>query len=208
MKTRAGLAALALAAAGFAATLVYAINAGPQNTAPAPIDATAPPPTNWPVVIRTLDKTPAVPTSRTTFNGEPVSVSCMTCHATTTPNRAARSADDLKHFHQGLRYQHGNLSCISCHNPEDYDTLRLADGTSVDFKQVMNLCAQCHGTQARDYQNGAHGGMTGYWDLTKGPRYRNNCIDCHNPHAPKYQPVIPVFPPKDRTISSPRGAKH
>ena len=55
----------------------------------------------------------------------------------------------------------------------------------------MTLCAQCHGPQFRDYQHGAHGGMTGYWDLTKGGRMRNNCIDCHDPHAPKYPTVTP-----------------
>jgi hypothetical protein len=63
---------------------------------------------------------------------------------------------------------------------------------------VMDLCGQCHGPQARDYAHGAHGGMTGYWDLSRGPRERNNCIDCHDPHAPAFPKVRPVFAPKDR----------
>jgi formate-dependent nitrite reductase cytochrome c552 subunit len=86
---------------------------------------------------------------------------------------------------------------MSCHNAENYDSLRRADGQEVSFGRVMDLCAQCHGPQFRDYTHGAHGGMNGHWDLRSGPRTRNNCIDCHDPHAPAYPKVMPVFPPKD-----------
>jgi hypothetical protein len=65
----------------------------------------------------------------------------------------------------------------------------------------MRLCAQCHGPQYRDYQNGAHGGMTGNWDLSKGGRVRNNCIDCHDPHAPRYPTVTPSRGPNDRFLT-------
>jgi hypothetical protein len=40
--------------------------------------------------------------------------------------------------------------------------------------------------------------MRGYWDLTRGPRERNTCTDCHDVHAPLYPKVRPVFPPRDR----------
>jgi hypothetical protein len=79
--------------------------------------------------------------------------------------------------------------------------LRLADGRSLPYSDVMSLCAQCHGPQFRDYQHGAHGGMTGYWDLSKGGRTRNSCIDCHDPHAPKYPTVTPARGPNDRFLS-------
>jgi len=68
---------------------------------------------------------------------------------------------------------------------------------------VMTLCSQCHGPQRRDYNMGLHGGMNGYWDLTKGGRTRNTCINCHDPHAPAFPLVMPVLPPKDR-ISVPK----
>jgi hypothetical protein len=64
----------------------------------------------------------------------------------------------------------------------------------------MALCAQCHGTQKRDYDHGAHGGMRGYWDLKRGPRERNHCVSCHDPHAPKFGTFMPVHPPKDRFL--------
>jgi formate-dependent nitrite reductase cytochrome c552 subunit len=196
------IAVLTLAAGTFAATMAFdrASRSQPQGAAQAEIPEQ--PRTNHPVFIRTPETGPSILAGRTNFAGEPVTVSCSTCHATTTPNPTIRRGEDLQHFHQGLQFQHGNISCLSCHNANDYDTLRLADGSAVQFTQVMNLCSQCHGTQARDYQHGAHGGMTGHWDLSKGGRHRNNCIDCHDPHAPKFQPMLPVFAPRDRGTPS------
>jgi hypothetical protein len=46
--------------------------------------------------------------------------------------------------------------------------------------------------------------MNGHWDLTKGGRIRNNCINCHDPHHPKFPLVQPVLPPRDR-ISVPKA---
>ncbi|MDC0935999.1 hypothetical protein OAS39_06910 [Pirellulales bacterium] len=137
--------------------------------------------------------------------GKPVTVACSTCHAARPPNLANRESADLDEFHQNLAFRHGNLTCLSCHNPRNYDTLHLADGSSVEYAEVMTLCAQCHGPQTRDYQHGAHGGMTGYWDLSRGPRTRNNCVDCHAPHAPQFPAMIPTFKPRDRFLDGVRG---
>ncbi len=125
-------------------------------------------------------------------------VSCGYCHTTTKPNVDTHRAEDLDQFHQGLKYQHGNLTCLSCHNANDYEALRLADGRRVDFADSITLCSQCHGPQRRDYDRGLHGGMNGYWDLTRGGRTRNTCVNCHDPHAPAFPEVMPVLPPKDR----------
>ena len=89
---------------------------------------------------------------------------------------------------------------MSCHNERDYDTLRLADGTSVRYEEVSRLCAQCHGSQARDYAHGVHGGMSGYWDTTRGVQTRNQCTHCHAPHAPAYPSMRPTFKPRDRFL--------
>jgi hypothetical protein len=121
----------------------------------------------------------------------------VTCHTTRSPVKTNRSAEDLDEFHQGLIIAHGNLSCLSCHNSKNYDTLKLADGSAVSFENAMQLCAQCHGPQTRDYKNGSHGGMTGYWDLSRGPRQRNACTVCHDAHAPAYPEMMPVFAPTD-----------
>jgi formate-dependent nitrite reductase cytochrome c552 subunit len=127
--------------------------------------------------------------------GRPVRVACSNCHTTKTPRRETVSGEQLKVFHEGLTTRHGAVSCLSCHNATDYDSLHRADGSRLAFVDVMELCGQCHGPQRRDYDAGAHGGMTGYWDLSRGDRTRNSCVDCHNPHAPAYPKVWPVFKP-------------
>jgi cytochrome c553 len=160
-----------------------------------------------PVIVRKPDGAPSVATGKTNFLGQPVVASCSSCHTTTKPNPDLRDSQDLDQFHQGLKYVHGGLTCLSCHNASNYDTLKLADGRSIDFSDSIALCSQCHGPQRRDYDQGLHGGMRGYWDLSRGGRERNTCVNCHDPHAPAFPAVMPVLPPKDR-VSVPREPSH
>lgn len=130
---------------------------------------------------------------------ETVTLSCQACHSVRTANRTISKGSELKQFHQGLHMSHGKLKCVSCHNEaDDYSNLHLADGSSLEFSESMQLCAQCHGSQHRDYLHGAHGGMTGYWDLSRGGRTRNHCLHCHDAHAPAYPMIQPVAAPRDR----------
>jgi hypothetical protein len=149
-----------------------------------------------PVTIRKPKAEPWVDSGKKDTKGQAIMVACATCHDTRTANLKTNDGVLLKEFHQGLKYAHGAQTCLSCHNSGDYNTLKLADGQSLDFSESIRLCAQCHGPQYRDYQNGSHGGMTGHWDLKQGPRERNHCTDCHDPHHPAYPKVMPVFPPK------------
>lgn len=136
---------------------------------------------------------------RRDYHGNVERVACNTCHQNRPANLANRRSADLDEFHQGLKVAHGPLACASCHNPADaYMSLRLADGSQIEFIDSIQLCAQCHGVQYRDYKHGAHGGMTGYWDLSRGPRTRNHCTHCHDPHAPAYPLVRPAAGPRDR----------
>jgi formate-dependent nitrite reductase cytochrome c552 subunit len=156
----------------------------------------------FPVTIRKPAGPPTIKTGAFDDKGNPITIACATCHTTKPANTDAKLGTALTLFHQGLVGKHANLSCVSCHNAADgYGTLRLADGKSLPYSEVMTLCAQCHGPQFRDYQHGAHGGMNGHWDLSKGPRVRNNCIDCHDPHAPKYPTVAPALGPHDRFLN-------
>ena len=152
-----------------------------------------------PVAVRKPAGPPAIRTGTFDEKGNPVSVACATCHTTTPANPDAKLGTSLRMFHQSLVGAHGKLACNACHNPADgYATLRLADGKALPYPEVMTLCSQCHGPQARDYQHGAHGGMTGFWDRSKGGRERMNCVDCHPAHAPKYPIVQPAQGPNDR----------
>lgn len=191
----AAVAGLALAGLLLASPAIRPHQESGKSVEPAP-DASAP--ARFATTIRPTPGPQGIPTGLTDPRGHPVTVACASCHATTTPNRDLRSSDQLVQFHQGLHYAHGALSCLSCHNADNYETLRLADGSALAFTDSMTLCGQCHGPQLRDYQRGLHGGMNGYWDLSRGPRTRNSCIHCHDPHAPAFPVVQPVFPPRDR----------
>lgn len=133
--------------------------------------------------------------------GRPVRVACVTCHSLRPPAPLPRTMAELDEFHTGLRFAHGELSCGSCHAPDAAPALRLADGTRVELQAAILLCRQCHGPQARDYDHGAHGGMTGHWDLSAGGRTRNHCVDCHDPHSPAFEPTRPVLPPRDHGLT-------
>lgn len=179
--------------------LSQAIGTSQQSTEPAnkPKEAIQ----RFPVHTRSPGPSPAIETGFTTGSGEPVTADCSTCHATRTNAVPVRSAAELESFHLGLNFEHGQLVCASCHDPGNNEELRLADGTHTPWANAMQLCAQCHGPQARDYENGSHGGMTGYWDTTLGPRTRNSCVQCHDPHSPAFPQMYPAPPPRDRHIS-------
>lgn len=198
-----GLAVLAAVAAVSAVALA-------RRSAAEPADPAGPPLPLYPVVVRRPAGPPAVRTGEVDASGRPITVSCGVCHTTRPPNLATTAGGQLAEFHQGLKVAHGGLTCVSCHNPaEGYTALRLADGRSLAYADVMQMCAQCHGTAYRDYQHGSHGGMTGHWDRTRGGRVRNNCIDCHDPHSPKYPVVRPAPGPRDRFLDVHRdGSRH
>lgn len=156
--------------------------------------------TRYPVAVNRPLGPPVIHIEGTDPHGRKSSIACSTCHSLRPANYSNRLPADLDQFHQQMKFSHGTLACFSCHNPKDYDSLRLADETVLDYPDVMTLCSQCHGQEARAYEHGAHGGMNGYWDLSRGPRTRNNCIDCHDPHVPKYPKMQTTFKPRDRFL--------
>jgi len=191
-------------AAGAALAAVAAFAA--EAAAPA-----VPPPSrqaSHPVVVRAHTAPPRVLSGAIDHAGAAATIACSTCHATRPPNPANRASADLDLFHQGLQLAHGGNSCLSCHDARDYDRLHLADGAPVAFTDSIELCSQCHGPQRRDWERGAHGGMNGYWDLSRGGQVRNTCVQCHDPHVPKYQGAVPMPPPRDRFLAPAAGGAH
>ena len=160
------------------------------------------------VIIRKPAGPPTVKLQSVDPQQRSAEVGCSTCHSVRPPNPENRPSVSLDEFHQGLEFSHGQLACYSCHNPNNSDTLRLADGSMVEYGEVLTLCSQCHSKQAESFAHGAHGGMNGFWDLTRGTQVKNNCIDCHDPHAPKYPQMIVTFKPKDRFNSSEDSNAH
>lgn len=137
--------------------------------------------------------------------GRTVVTPCTTCHDGRAVRPLPSSAQGIGGPHAGLEVKHGDLLCASCHDGERRERLRLADGRSIALLDALQLCAQCHGPQKRDFDHGAHGGMRGYWDLRAGPRERNHCVACHDPHAPQFGRFAPVPGPRDRFTSHQPG---
>lgn len=133
--------------------------------------------------------------------GRPLRVACDACHSLRTPAELPTSMTALTEFHQGLEFRHGELSCASCHLAGARPRLHRADGTPVALRDAIAICRDCHGPQARDYDRGAHGGMSGFWDLSRGGRSRNHCVDCHDPHQPRFPSTTPVLLPRDRGLA-------
>ncbi len=179
--------------------------AGPPSVSSGPPGQAASDGSLHPVIIRQPRTLGVVDTELRDVRGTPVGVSCATCHSAGSGPPIATRHGAPEVFHAGVELAHGELSCASCHDPADRTRLRLADGTVLAAAEVMRLCRQCHGPQSRDYERGSHGGMTGYWDLSRGPRVRNSCVACHAPHRPAYPKVMPAAPPRDRFL--PRHAE-
>lgn len=147
-------------------------------------------------------------TDRRDINGAPIGIACATCHGDGADTDAVvASLGNPEAMHESVDLVHGELTCGSCHDDQRH-LLRLANATTLPMTDAMTLCAQCHGPQKRDYDGGSHGGMAGYWDLSRGPRTRNHCLDCHDAHAPAYVGGAPVHPPRDRFLSGAKGDGH
>lgn len=142
----------------------------------------------------------SIPTGQRDPLGRELRAPCVTCHEAREKGELP-SQPTLESPHTGLELDHGTLTCNSCHSADKTHEFDLADGTSVPGREVMKLCAQCHGLQYRSYENGSHGGMSGYWDQRRGPRSRNHCIDCHDSHAPAFGQMSPAPGPRDRFFS-------
>ena len=68
------------------------------------------------------------------------------------------------------------------------DRKSLTD-SPIDFNYSYKLCSQCHQEQFKDWKGGAHGQQLGGW---APPRVSNTCVNCHNPHNPKFEKRWPV----------------
>lgn len=176
----------------------------PQAFEPAPSEPT------FPVEIAPSANLTSIESDAKTPTGRAARVRCETCHARVDVGEPATATLELKNFHQGLTFRHGTLECASCHEPGQPLQLHLATGATIPMVDAMRLCSQCHGPERRSFDDGSHGGMNGHWDLSRGPRLRNQCVHCHDPHAPQIAPVSPVHPPRDRgvlpEISAQKGA--
>ncbi|TSA38245.1 MAG: hypothetical protein D4R64_03600 [Porphyromonadaceae bacterium] len=118
---------------------------------------------------------------------------CTACHADLVPNPVRRELRDM-HDDISAIFDHDseNRWCLDCHDLKNRDSLKLASGKLLDFKESYKLCAQCHGEKLRDWKVGVHGKRTGEWN---GKKEYLLCVNCHNPHTPKFKQLSPEPPP-------------
>ncbi len=117
---------------------------------------------------------------------------CSDCHDDMDVNPQRRV---LEEFHEDIEFKNhdeANRWCLDCHNANDRDVLRLLGGKLVKFEESYILCGQCHGTIFRDWKAGIHGKRTGEWN---GQKLYRLCVECHDPHQPRFKPLKPLPPP-------------
>lgn len=118
---------------------------------------------------------------------------CNDCHSEIVPNPVRRELVDM-HDDISAIFDHDseNRWCLDCHDMNNRDSLRLASGKLLSFKESYKLCGQCHGEKLRDWKVGVHGKRTGEWN---GKKEYLLCVHCHNPHSPKFKEITPEPPP-------------
>ena len=70
------------------------------------------------------------------------------------------------------------------------------DGSQIPGDRPAELCAQCHTTVYSDWLAGVHGRRHGSWDPARGERLQLLCVQCHDPHSPKF-PKLAAMPGPD-----------
>ena len=114
---------------------------------------------------------------------------CSDCHEGEPTDREVRELED---DHDEMEFAHGDLWCLHCHDADQRDQLKHADGALVAFDESWKLCTQCHSQKLDEWRAGVHGKRTGHW---WGPKEYRTCVACHAPHEPAFKPLAPKPPP-------------
>ena len=140
-----------------------------------------------------LDKTPPRETVGLDLTRNGWTYNCMECHKLFQ----ARWHYDDRPFneHKDVQLDHGNHRfCLNCHHPKNRNAFVDYDGAEIAQADVVLLCAKCHGTIYRDWQAGVHGRENGFWNASLGYKTKLRCIQCHDPHSPKFKAMKPLAP--------------
>jgi hypothetical protein len=136
---------------------------------------------------------------------------CYGCHEKNKPPPIRYDANHriiVPKEHADIVMGHGshdrNNLCYNCHNEQNLLTLQVRDGREVGFDNIPQLCGSCHGPNLRDWEAGAHGRTSGYWNRALGAADRLSCANCHNPHAPRIPTREPAPPP--HSLHGPAGS--
>ncbi len=179
---------------------------GPKPALP---DVERPRPAQPPIGVKEdkhLDKKPVRETKGLDLTRMGWSYNCMECHKLFP----AQWTHSQYVEHKNIQLNHGkNRFCLNCHHSVERNTFVDYDGSVIPEAHVVDLCAKCHGPAHRDWQAGVHGRRNGYWQKDKGTQTRLRCIQCHDPHNPKFKPIKPLTAPTyPKRAAKPKSAEH
>ncbi len=120
---------------------------------------------------------------------------CNLCHGKMLPNPEEREIHAEGH---PSSLKHGEFWCLNCHNLNDRDYLKLINGKLIPFNQSPELCGECHGQVYNEWKEEIHGRWVG---SINNPIADVICVDCHNPHSPKFSPIEPMPTPQEKLLS-------
>jgi hypothetical protein len=139
---------------------------------------------------------------------------CYACHER---NKPPTLRFDTNHIlivpkeHSDIVMGHGrhnrNNLCFNCHDETNLELFQTRDGRQLKLSESTPLCGSCHGPTYRDWEAGAHGRTSGYWNRAMGPITRQDCVSCHNPHAPRFPSRQPAPGPHPLRNPKPEVAK-
>ncbi len=140
---------------------------------------------------------------------------CYACHEKDKPPQLKFDADHtliVPKEHSDVVMGHGrhnrNNLCYNCHNETNLEVFQTRDGRELKLFDSTPLCGSCHGPTYRDWEAGAHGRTSGYWNRQLGPIDRKRCVSCHNPHSPRFPPRHPAPGPHPlRAAARPASAE-
>ena len=118
---------------------------------------------------------------------------CYACHERGKPPPIRYDTNHsiiIPKEHANLVMGHGrhdrNNNCFNCHDENNLERFQTRDGRELKFAESTPLCGSCHGPTYRDWEAGIHGRTSGYWARELGDYTRRDCVECHNPHSPKF----------------------
>lgn len=119
---------------------------------------------------------------------------CYACHERNKPPTLRYDTNQNliipKEHAESIVMGHGqhnrNNNCFNCHDEHNLELLQTRDGRAVTLVESPVLCGSCHGPTYRDWEAGAHGRTSGFWQTAMGPPQRQLCVACHNPHSPRF----------------------
>lgn len=106
---------------------------------------------------------------------------------------------------KSYRHIENQKKCRNCHVTDQGAGIKFLTGKSLQRKEIPELCGQCHGVVKRDWENSIHGKKLDTW---KSSGRKLTCVDCHDPHDPKFKSMKAYPPPKRPEFGIEKGSHH